>query len=331
MLNNIKRNLALNRYIFISIAFTANAWSGNAWSTDTYKSSPYTKQLAQQLSKDASIEGVVDQTISTGTSIVEDKITSEMKKWIPTFEISLTATSHGKPVYSVLGLVPLFETDNHLFFTQDSVFYNDDRRTVNIGLGYRNLSLNDKLLVGVNAFYDHEFPYDHARTSFGAEIRTTVAELNTNYYNGQTGWKPGANGLEERAMGGYDIEAGFALPYIPNSRLYAKHFQWDAFDGATDLAGNTYALNIVPYDGVLIEGGKKYFTGLSMQDTSFIQLRIDLIKVFDSKSKSKPLFSNKAYELSSMREYRYDRVRRENIIQKQTRGGTGFTASVSGI
>jgi len=41
--------------------------------------------------------------------------------------------------------------------------------------------------------------------------------------------------------------------------------------------------------------------------------------------------SHKAYEFGSMENSRYDKVRRENIIVKQTRGAGGFTNKVRGI
>ena len=36
---------------------------------------------------------------------------------------------------------------------------------------------DDKLLLGVNTFYDQEFPYRHGRASLGLEARTTVGEV----------------------------------------------------------------------------------------------------------------------------------------------------------
>jgi adhesin/invasin len=41
-------------------------------------------------------------------------------------------------------------------------------------------------MLGVNAFYDHEFPYDHGRYSIGLEARSTVGEVNANMYQATT-------------------------------------------------------------------------------------------------------------------------------------------------
>ena len=99
-----------------------------------------------------------------------------------------------------------------------SAFYQDNRTTLNAGLGYRRLAFDNTLMLGVNAFYDHEFPYDHGRTSLGFEARTTMGEINANKYWATTKDKVGKQGFTERALDGYDIEGGIALPYM-NWRL----------------------------------------------------------------------------------------------------------------
>ena len=71
-------------------------------------------------------------------------------------------------------------------FTQVSAFYTDNRTTLNAGLGYRRLVSDNTLMLGVNAFYDHEFPYDHGRYSMGLEARSTVGEINANMYQATT-------------------------------------------------------------------------------------------------------------------------------------------------
>jgi hypothetical protein len=75
-----------------------------------------------------------------------------------------------------LFLTPFFDLSKiqDTFFMQNSLFHKDNRTTINTGLGYRKLTLENNLLIGVNGFYDHEFPYNHGRTSLGLELRTTV-------------------------------------------------------------------------------------------------------------------------------------------------------------
>ncbi|MES9870865.1 MAG: inverse autotransporter beta domain-containing protein [Sedimenticola sp.] len=269
---------------------------------------------------------VVNQALSRATSLAEGQV----DEWIPTFELSAQVTHEGKPVFGMLGLVPLVEDEHELLFTQGSIFHSDDRSTINLGLGYRWLVSDDKVLLGANAFYDHEFPYDHRRASIGLEARASVAELNMNFYEGLSGWRSGRDGLNERAMDGYDLEVGVDLPYMPSVRAYARHFEWNAIDGATDLKGTRYSLAGSFYPGVTVEVGRNNYQDSSQQDANFAKLTVDFIELTRGSARSTPLLSDTAYRLDSMRDQRYQKVRRENIIQKQTSGGS-FTATVSGI
>ena len=58
----------------------------------------------------------------------------------------------------------------------------NDRETFNTGFIFRNLSDDKKWIRGINLFYDHEFPYVHQRYSAGLEIKSSVLELNSNFY-----------------------------------------------------------------------------------------------------------------------------------------------------
>jgi adhesin/invasin len=230
----------------------------------------------------------------------------------------------------LLILAPLSDPDDvkNTFFTQDSIYYQDNRTTINMGLGYRRLEMDNKLLLGVNAFYDHEFPYNHGRTSLGLEARSTVGEVNFNRYWAASGWKNGADGLEEHALGGTDLEAGVPLPYMNWAKLYVRGFIWNAYDGAADLKGNDISLRAqAPFmQGLSIEAGHRNFNNLPGED--FIRINYNLMSTIKPQA-SQPLISQNAYSLSSMENKRYDKVRRENLIIKQKRAKT-FAVVVSG-
>ena len=130
--------------------------------------------------------------------------------------MSLGLGDPAKPTGGVLVVSPLSNPKDiyNTTFAQGSIFLNDNRHTVNIGLGHRILELDKKLILGINAFYDHEFPYDHQRTSVGFEARSSVGEINANKYWALTEWKKGRNNVDERALSGQDIEGAIPLPYI---------------------------------------------------------------------------------------------------------------------
>ena len=256
---------------------------------------------------------------------------SFLERYFPTVEIGFNAGLNGKPVSSVLVLAPLSDPSDvkNTFFTQVSTFYTDNRTTVNLGLGYRRLVYNNKIMLGVNGFYDHEFPYDHQRTSMGLEARTTVGEINYNRYWGVSGWKDGRGNNEERALSGMDIEAGLPLPYLNWATAYYKHFEWQAHEGMDDIRGQTLSIRARPpgvLSGLEIEAGRKKYSQKAgfnnITNNDFIIVSYNLANLYNQNPvpETQPWFNKNMYTLSSMEGRRYEKVRRTNIIVKQMRG-----------
>ena len=54
-------------------------------------------------------------------------------------------------------------------------------------------------MFGVNGFYDYELDYNHKRTSLGAEIRSSILELNSNYYFALSNSRTGKDNIKEDA------------------------------------------------------------------------------------------------------------------------------------
>jgi adhesin/invasin len=203
-------------------------------------------------------------------------------------------------------------------FTQVSAFYTDNRTTLNAGLGYRRLVSDNTLMLGVNAFYDHEFPYDHGRYSIGLEARSTVGEVNANMYQATTKWKTGKNGQQERALDGWDIEAGLPLPYMNWATVFVKRYEWDGVDGGKDAKGNDAQLRayvpILP--GLEIQAGRTFKD--DEKDSNYFTAIFNVTEAFSNKPKQQvQWFNDTAYKLESMEDRRYEKVRRENIIVKQ--------------
>ncbi len=255
---------------------------------------------------------------------------NSLKDYIPTAEVDIKFSDEYDISGGMLVLVPIFETDDNsnLMFSQGSLYHYDDRTTVNIGLGYRHITMDDKLLLGVNAFYDHEFPYDHQRASIGGELRTTVGEINTNYYWGMSGWKQGRPGTEERAMDGYDLELGVPLPYLPTTKARGTYFKWMPQSGSGGEHGFNYELSTEILPGFEISAGHRDYS--RSNDENYAKLTLN---VFDALAGGEKAFmSDQAYQLASIKEARYDKVRRENLIRKETRATSGnFVVTVTGF
>ena len=257
---------------------------------------------------------------------------SFLQKYFPTVELQLDMFDHRKATSGILIVAPLSDPSDvkNTFFTQDSVYHKDDRTTMNLGLGYRRLEMDNKLLLGVNGFYDYEFPYGNRRTSIGIEARTTVGEVNFNQYWGSSGWMNAANGLQEKSLGGTDIEIGVPLPYMNWAKVYGRGFIWYGIEGASDLKGTDVSLRAAPpiLPGLAIEGGRRTYTD-STPDENFLRISYNLADMSKVKP-SQPWFSEKAYSLDSMESRRYDKVRRENLIMKQQKNGN-FSVGIKGF
>ena len=72
-------------------------------------------------------------------------------------------------------------------------------------------------------------------------------------------------------------------------------------------------------NGWSVSAGKRSFNGLT--DNDFVQVSYNFMA--DKPTDKMEWFSSQAYQLASMEDRRYDKVRRENIIIKQTRASSG--------
>ncbi len=261
-----------------------------------------------------------------------------LEKYFPTVELELDLMNESNPTSSILILAPLSDPNDTIntFFTQDSIFYSDNRTTVNLGVGYRRLEWGKKLLLGINAFYDHEFPYNHQRTSLGFEARTSVGEINANIYNSLTDWRDGRDGLDERGLDGRDIEIGIPLPYMNWAYVFAKAFTWDSeLSGVKDISGTNLSIRANPPSlrGVEIEFGRVDYGNTSSndeKDANFFKIRVNLTELLKTPADAAPIVSKHAYQLGDMEAQRYEKVRRENKIYKQMRSN-GQQVMVSGF
>lgn len=273
---------------------------------------------------DTAINAAVEESVGISKSFLE--------RYFPTVEIGFKAKGGQKPTSNILIVAPLSDEKDifNTVFTQISGNYQDNRTTLNLGLGYRKLSQNKKTLLGVNAFYDHEFPYNHGRTSLGVEALSTMWEMRGNKYWATTDWKKGRGGLNERALDGYDIEAGIPIPYMNWATVFVKHFEWDAYDGKADPEGQDVSLR-ARFPGALtgleLEAGRTFYRE-SYDDESFILISYNLTEIFKKdKTNRQPWINKTAYQLESMEDQRFQKVRRSNTIVKQVQ----FSAKAKGI
>ena len=289
----------IKKYLFVALALFA-----------TQVNSDETDKVKKAIKK-----GVKDEVVGIATSYLE--------KHFDVFELSIDSPDDLSSA-SILVVKGLSDPDDikNTWFTQGSIFLDAGRATLNMGLGYRRLVADEKLLLGVNTFYDQEYPYRHGRASLGLEARTTVGEFNFNRYWATTSWQAGDNGLDEHALGGVDLEIGIPLPYMNWAIFYARAFRWHSvIRGEKDSIGSDLSLRaevpVIP--GLAIEAGHRQYSSSEPTD-NFIKFEYDVIQAF--KKDKAPIFTSYAYKMGSMADQCLKKVRRENKIYKQFKSST---------
>ena len=249
------------------------------------------------------------------TSNTNSYLNSTLGKIFPTAEVSLSSGTSDKVTGSILFVSPLSDINNkeNTLFTQGSIYFSDDdRETLNLGIGNRKLLINDKLMLGANIFYDNEIDYGHTRASFGIEAISSVGSLRANQYYAISGWKD-VGEAQEKALNGRDIEVGVPLPYLPWTNFYLRTFEWEGSNGATDLKGDEMSLEAKLPLGLNLAVGKRSNDG-STEDKEFIKLTWTCC----SNEEQDFGISDKAYSLTSVADQRFQKVRRQNLIIKQS-------------
>ena len=260
---------------------------------------------------------LIFSTSSADISKLKDNFFSSIENFLDgnfkDTDFSIKSKEGNKPEIGILTFKPLNDTDNGLTFFQGSFFTHDgDRETLNLGFGKRILSDDESFLFGLNAFYDHELDYDHQRASIGIEIKSSILELNTNHYFAISNEVTGKNGVKETVADGYDLEIGAHIPYIPTAKFYTKYFEYE-IPGGSDFEGLEYSSRIgIPNTGMNIETGFIDYGNNGYEDQWFFKLTYNLSKMNADKS----FISDEAFERVSMKDKKYDKVRRENIIVK---------------
>jgi len=277
----------------------------------------------------ASSDEIRDRALSLGSQKSEKLLRDEFFSKLDNTEFSMRV-GDGKPVFEILTVQPLSESEDkrNTFFTQLSAGGHDGRTTLNLGVGYRRLTEDKTWLLGVNAFYDHELPYDHQRGSVGLELRSTVAELNLNRYIAISGYRMDRDGIQARALGGHDIEFGVQAPYLPRVKLYAKAFSWYGEDGQRDTKGADYSVRGMISPEVSIEIKRTNYELTTLRDATRVMLTYRVTSQSQKKAfGATPFVTKTPYQMQSMEPFRLEKVRRENRIIKQKK----FSLTASGF
>ena len=172
------------------------------------------------------IEGYASTVLST---VASDALTPSATSNWKNLSFSL-GVDDGKPIVDVMGVYGLSESKNYFLFNQTSIVQYDDRTTLNLGIGLRQINDAETVILGGNVFHDYEFSSGHRRIGLGVEALTSIAQFRANYYKALTDEIAYQDG-QEQALDGYDAKLTYELPFFYSSNLSAKYSEWSDGSG----------------------------------------------------------------------------------------------------
>ena len=271
--------------------------------------------LAQDSGSDAAASFIRNNVAAK----VQSGVTNKLESLVDNLEVTITGLESAKPAYNVVKIKPLVDnqTDGTVVFLQLSANRTADRNTANVGLGYRKLIADRKIIVGLNGFYDNEWSHKHERASAGLELLSSVGDIRFNQYWALSDLQSRKIGVAERALDGYDFELALPLPYLPLTKLHAKTFKYDGNDSVKEIKGETLSLrSALPFGFTFEAGITSYDDATPEQD--FISLSYNT--TFGDDGAKANLVSDSAYRLYPIEDRRFEKVRRSNIITKEVGG-----------
>ncbi|SNY79856.1 Invasin beta-domain of outer membrane [Enterobacter sp. CC120223-11] len=231
-------------------------------------------------------------------------------------------------------LVPLYENQEWLAFTQGALYHADSRTQSSLGLGARYIRPHD--LAGANLFLDHDYSNDHTRMGMGVEYWRDFLKLSGNGYFRLTNWKDssGLSGYESRPANGWDIRAQGWVPAYPKlgGKLSVEQYYGDevALFGKNKRQRDPYAMTAgVNYTPIpLLTFNMDQRQGKSgTNDTRFgLEINYDLAMSWQNHFESDAVRS-----LRHLVRSRYDMVERNNNMVLEYRKKEDIQLSTANV
>ena len=246
---------------------------------------------------------------------ISDDISSFFKNNVESMkylDFQIDVREQTKPTFNIMTVNEILELDNGgTIFNQTSLNTYDSDETINIGIGLRKLLNDNKVIIGLNTFYDHQFSENHKRLGLGAETITSMFDFRGNYYNAMSGRKTAKKGgYLERALDGWDLRADYHLPIEQNVNLYIKAFEFKNPEKAStyEQKGNTYGAD-AQLGNFVIDAG---YTGDNQDKDYWFSNVKYVINLGPDNSSNEP---KKALGLTDVSDQLYQPVKRENKIR----------------
>ena len=271
-----------------------------------------------------SFNNKINSKINAATAAASEKISTFAKEnfeSIKYLDFEIENQEYLKPTFRIMSVNEILKMNSGTIFNQSSFNNHDGDQTINIGFGTRKLISDNKVLLGSNIFYDHQFDNSHKRAGAGVEAISSVFDLRGNYYNALSGRRTTSEGLVERAMDGWDTQMDYHLPIKQDVSIFLNAFEFENPEKNSDfkVTGNKMGLN-ARLGHFLIEAG--YMDDNLENDSYFgsIKFVIDLGQEKIQNSKNFLEYEYVGHKL-------YEPVKRENKIRVVKINAAGVVAS----
>jgi hypothetical protein len=320
---------------------------GSSFLNDSFLPSQISNIIQKQISEkkdhvlNMSCAALQGQKISTGmsagsiSSFWQSDILPEMIEWseahlqksnIPLLSnIEITAGgTRGGLFASAMTIEPLWVSENEKdhIFTQISWHaapndetnrgYKKQYDTMNAGLVYRKLSIDDTILYGGNFFIDYAPDGDHWRSSIGVDAQTSQLGMSINRYVPLSTWQNLDDYYEERASSGWDLQMRGQVPELPNWTGLLTGFQWDFQENGKDQYGIETGFEYSPVPAFVVR--------TSIRDDNQNAMAFDTSMRFQWKfNEPADIQWRPRTELIPVKDRIYTKVNRDNIIRVSQR------------
>lgn len=246
--------------------------------------------------------------------------------WLSRFSVDLTFSNEFEPQYSITTIQPLWQDPGarSTVFFQGRAASGAGEHTTNLGLGYRRLVWDQRMMLGANAFFDKEWDDNHTRASIGLEARSQPLDLSINYYEALSGRRLVDTTTYERALDGFDAELGVQVPYLPWAKVFARKSWWDGVD-AQDIDSERLSVRLRPTPYLNVEAGRQWNDRQSPESFVTVGFNLALGPAYPGVGSAQRMVAQEPLAFTDMTAAVLEPVRRQNsiVVERTTAGATG--------
>ena len=261
---------------------------------------------------------------------ISQKLSNFLDELIPgegVTDVSIQVHEEDNPDIEILTNRSLDKTDDSNRFIQMSLHTqetnNKDRLITNLGYGYRELTDDNSLMYGANAFIDIESE-GHMRASLGFEAKGKILDLNANFYEAISG-KENIDGMDEEVLSGYQFNLTTQMPYMPWSTLNIQNYYFENIKASNDTEGNKISLEMNLTPTLQFDISQDFSDTTGVDDETDFKLSLRYPPTENKPNLQDGFISNVAFEKANMKDKLVQKVRRDNNLTVEIQGAVILT------